>query len=151
MPRLPPANDLRIIDAMRVRWVLAGASALCYLIARPLDFVIERASDWYAGGVVEFLIFQPGILASFVVGWLLALRRAGGPIGWLLLGNWLVLMVSGFASTYAGYAYGNDHELPGARCGDLGHPRLVVDLRSARGDRFRDAGRPFAVAALQNR
>ncbi|MCY7399697.1 MAG: histidine kinase, partial [Nocardioides sp.] len=117
---------------MRGRWVVAGASALCYLIALPLDFAVERASDWYAGGVVEFLIFQPGILASFVVGWLLVLRRAGGAIGWLLLGNWLVLMVTGLASTYAGYAYGTGHELPGARAAAIwdthGWPLIFAPL-----------------------
>ncbi|MEO7423130.1 MAG: hypothetical protein ABIU87_12130, partial [Ornithinibacter sp.] len=100
---------------MRVRWVLAGVAALCYLVALPADVSFERASGWYAGDVVEFLIFQPGILASFVVGWLLVLRGAGGVIGWLLLGNWLVLIATGLASTYAGYAYGTGHELPGAR------------------------------------
>ena len=60
---------------MRTRWVLAGATALLYLVVLPLDFVAERASGWYAGSVTEFVIFQPAILATFVVGWLLVLRR----------------------------------------------------------------------------
>jgi signal transduction histidine kinase len=104
---------------MRTRWVLAGATALVYLVALPLDFVAQRASGWYDGSVAEFVIFQPGVLAAFVVGWLLVLRRAGGVIGWLLLANWLVLVMAGFASTYAGYAYGTGRHLTGARAGAI--------------------------------
>src|SRR6186997_1082188 len=102
---------------MRTLWVLAGATALFYLVGLPLDFVAERASGWYAGSVTQFAIVQPGILMTFVVGWLLVLRRAGGVIGWLLLANWLVLVAAGIASTYAGYAYGTGNGLPGARVG----------------------------------
>ena len=99
--------------------MLAGATALFYLVGLPLDFVAERASGWYAGSVSEFVIVQPGILVTFVVGWLLVLRRAGGVIGWLLLANWLVLLTAALASTYAGYAYGTGHDLPGARAGAI--------------------------------
>ncbi len=104
---------------MRTLWVLAGATALFYLVGLPLDFVVERASGWYAGSVTEFVIVQPGVLMTFVVGWLLVLRRAGGVIGWLLLANWLVLVAAGIASTYAGYAYGTGNGLPGARVGAI--------------------------------
>ncbi len=104
---------------MRARWVLAWATALLYLLALPLDLVAERASGWYAGSATEAVMFQPGIIATFVVGWLLVLRGAGVVIGWLLLANWLVLVTVGFASTYAGYAYGTGHDLPGARFGAI--------------------------------
>ena len=100
---------------MRARWWLAATTALLYLVALPVDIVLEHASGWYAGDVVETVSFQPGLLATFVVGWLLVLRGAGGVIGWLLLANWAVLMASGFASTYAGFAYGTGRDLPGAR------------------------------------
>ena len=50
-----------------------------------------------------------------MVGWLLVLRGAGSVIGWLLLANWAVLVTAGFASTYAGFAYGTGRDLPGAR------------------------------------
>jgi signal transduction histidine kinase len=117
---------------MRTRWALAGATALLYLVALPLDFAIERASDWYAGSVTEYVMFLPGILATFVVGWLLVLRGAGGVIGWLLLANWLILVTAGSASTYAGYAYGTGHDLPGARVGAIwdthGWPLLFAAL-----------------------
>jgi signal transduction histidine kinase len=100
---------------MRARWVLAGAAALFYLVALPVDIVVERSSGWYGSSVQEMLTFQPGLLATFVVGWLLVLRRVGGVIGWLLVGNWAVLSLSAFVSTYAGYAYGTGTDLPGAR------------------------------------
>ena len=74
------------------------------------------------------------MLPSFVVGWLLVLRRAGGVIGWLLLANWLVLLTFGFASTYAGYSYSptSHGDLPGARLAAMwdthGWPLLFVAL-----------------------
>jgi signal transduction histidine kinase len=102
---------------MRTRWVLAGTTALLYVVGSVVDLLVERASGWYAGGLRELLTFAPVVLASFAVGWLLVLRRAGGAIGWLLLANWLVLVSFGFASTYAGYSYSptSHGDLPGAR------------------------------------
>ena len=117
---------------MRARWVLAWASALVYLVLLPIDVVLEQASGWYAGGMVELVVFQPGMLAPLAVGWLLVLRRAGGAIGWLLLAHWLVLFSAGFASTYAGFAYGTGRELPGARAAAIydtqGWPLLFAAL-----------------------
>ena len=102
---------------MRTRWVLAGTTALLYVVGSAVDLLAERASGWYAGGLAELLLFAPIVLSSFAVGWLLVLRRAGGAIGWLLLANWLVLVSFGFASTYAGYSYSpiSHADLPGAR------------------------------------
>jgi hypothetical protein len=100
---------------MRARWLLAWASALAYLVMLSIDIVLQRSSGWYGSSVREALTYEPGVLATFVVGWLLVLRRAGGVIGWLLLGSWVVLALSAFASTYAGYAYGTGTDLPGAR------------------------------------
>jgi signal transduction histidine kinase len=102
---------------MRTRWVLAGTTALLYVVGSVVDLFVERASGWYAGGLGELLVFVPVVVSSFAVGWLLVLRRAGGAIGWLLLTNWLVLGTFGFASTYAGYAYSpvTRTDLPGAR------------------------------------
>ena len=137
---------------MRPRWVLAAVATACYLVGVPIDLVAEHASGWYAGSATEALIFQPAILATFVVGWLLVLRRAGGVIGWLLLANWAVLVTAALASTYAGYAYGTGRDLPGARAGgDLGHPRLAAALRRVPGHRVRGAGRSPPLAAVAAR
>jgi signal transduction histidine kinase len=117
---------------MRARWVLAGAAALFYLVALPIDLVIERASGWYGGSLQEAATFEPGLLATFLVGWLLVLRGVGGVIGWLLVGNWLVLSVSVMISTYAGYAYGTGTDLPGARAAAIwdthGWPLLFAGI-----------------------
>ena len=117
---------------MRTRWVLAVTAALLYLVVLPVDIALERASGWYAGGVVELVIFQLPLLATFVVGWLLVLRSAGGVIGWLLLAHWLILVSAGLASTYAGYAYGTGRDLPGARAAAIydtqGWPLLFAAL-----------------------
>ena len=139
----------RIIADMRARWVLAGAAALFYLVALPIDIAIERASGWYGGSLQEAATFEPGLLATFLVGWLLVLRRAGGVIGWLLVGNWLLLSLSAMVSTYAGYAYGTGKR-PARRQGggDLGHPRLADVVRPHRGRRLRGPRRQAAVAAV---
>jgi len=117
---------------MRPRWVLAGAAALCSLVLLPVDIAIERSSGWYGSSPREVLTYEPGVLATFVVGWLLVLRRAGGIIGWLLVGSWVVLSLSAFASTYAGYAYGTGTDLPGARAAAVldthGWPLLFAGL-----------------------
>ena len=117
---------------MRARWVLAVTAALLYLVVLPVDIALERASGWYAGGVVELVVFQLSLLATFVVGWLLVLRSAGGVIGWLLLAHWSILVSAGLASTYAGFAYGTGRDLPGARAAAIydthGWPLLFAAL-----------------------
>jgi signal transduction histidine kinase len=117
---------------MRARWLLAWASALAYLVLLSIDVVLQRSSGWYGSSVREVLTYEPGVLATFVVGWLLVLRRAGGVIGWLLLGSWVVLALSAFASTYGGFAYGTGTDLPGARAAAIadthGWPMLFAGL-----------------------
>ena len=115
---------------MRARWALAVASATVYAVGVPLDLWVGYRTDWFAGSLSATLAFQPGLLVAFVVGWLLVLRDAGGVIGWLLLGQWAVMSLFGFASSYAALAYApaTNADLPGAR------------LMAAFGTRRRDGG-----------
>ena len=102
---------------MRARWALAAASATAYAVGVPFDLWVGYRTDWFADDLASSLAYQPGLLAAFVVGWLLVLRNAGGVIGWLLLGQWAILGASGFATAYAALAYApaTSTDLPGAR------------------------------------
>jgi len=60
-------------------------------------------------------VFPLAVLMSTGVGFVLATRRSENPIGWLLLANGLVVVVSGFAESYAVYGVlENPGALPGS-------------------------------------
>jgi hypothetical protein len=68
-------------------------------------------------------------LASGGVGLVLAVRRAGNPIGWLLLANGLVLAVQYVATPYADYAIlAEPDALPGGEWAVLIHERAWPTL-----------------------
>ena len=68
-------------------------------------------------------------LASSGVGLVLAIRRAGNPIGWLLLANGLVLTVHYVATPYADYAVlAEPDTLPGGEWAVLIHERAWPTL-----------------------
>ena len=81
-------------------WVAVAATAGGFAWAIWLDAMASgyAASPWVgvAWGVATF--------ASSGVGLVLATRRASNPIGWLLLGNGLVLAAMGLADAFADYA-----------------------------------------------
>jgi signal transduction histidine kinase len=92
-------------------WIIAAVS----LLLIPIVLLLDAGAGSYASGFDEN---APGItaaLASAVVGALLATRRPRNPIGWILLGNALVLVLSGLAPSYAGYALAHNDSLPGVR------------------------------------
>ena len=89
------------------RWVVAAAAVTFGALAVVLNALAgshgEPAWQWVLAGAA--------VLASSGVGLLVAIRRPGHPIGWLLLANALLLASIGFAQAYAAYAL---QEQPGA-------------------------------------
>ena len=95
--------------------------------------------------------------ASTGVGLVLATRRASNPIGWLLLGNGLVLAAMGLADSFAGYAVlAHPGALPGGAWAVLFSERawpLLFVFVTAIAWVFPDGRlpsprwRPFAIAA----
>ena len=88
-------------------WVLAAAAVAFGLLGTVLNALAgshgEPAWQWALGvGVV---------LASGGVGLLVAVRRPGHPIGWLLIANAFLMATFGVAEAYAAYAV---QEQPGA-------------------------------------
>ncbi len=88
-------------------WVVAAAAVTFGALALVLNALAgshgEPAWQSVLAGVV--------VLASSGVGLLVAFRRPGHPIGWLLLANAFLLTTIGFAQAYAAYAL---QEQPGA-------------------------------------
>ncbi|MGH2985864.1 MAG: hypothetical protein ACRDLO_04145, partial [Solirubrobacterales bacterium] len=100
---------------MDVRRALAWSFAAVIVAAGGPLVALEAATGANSiGSAGDWLLFG-AVIASAVVGLLLALRRPANPIGWLLLTNALVVAVGGLAKAYPGYALSNDESLPGIR------------------------------------
>ena len=88
-------------------WVAAAAAVTFGALALVLNALAgshgEPAWQWVLAAAV--------VLASSGVGLLVAVRRPGHPIGWLLLANAILLATFGVAQAYAAYAL---LEQPGA-------------------------------------
>ena len=134
-------------------WVAVAATAGGFAWAIWLDAMASgyAASPWVgvAWGVATF--------ASSGVGLVLATRRASNPIGWLLLGNGLVLAAMGLADAFADYAVlAHPGALPGGAWAVLFSERawpLLFVFVTAIAWVFPDGRlpsprwRPFAIAA----
>ena len=81
-------------------WVAVAAVACAFAWSIWLD---SMASDYGVTGW-EIAAWSVATFASTGVGLVLATRRASNPIGWLLLGNGLVLAAMGLADSFADYA-----------------------------------------------
>ncbi len=93
-------------------WVAVLATVVVTGLAYVLDVLSEASSgepSWLAYAFVLAVFMSAG------VGFVLATRRPGNPIGWLLLVNGLVLSLNGLATNYATYGIlENPGSLPGA-------------------------------------
>jgi signal transduction histidine kinase len=81
-------------------WVLAAAAVVLGVLACLLNVLAgSHGEPWWQPTLAAAVL-----LVSIGVGLLVAVRRRGHPIGWLLLANALVLASIGFAQAYAAYA-----------------------------------------------
>ena len=93
-------------------WGLAAVASA----AIPGILLFNAGAGGYSEGWVANVAGPVAILTSVAVGLVVALRRPSNPIGWLLLGNGLVLGLSGgLPVPYAGYALEHPGTLPGGR------------------------------------
>jgi hypothetical protein len=88
-------------------WLAAGVTVSGVAFAAVLNVLAGDHGEQTWAGVA----WAASGLASSGVGLVLALRRAGNPIGWLLLANGLVLTAHQVATPYADYTVLED---PGA-------------------------------------
>jgi signal transduction histidine kinase len=95
---------------------LAWGIAVVACLAIPAILFLNAGAGEYEEGWIANIAGPVAILASVGVGLVVALRRPSNPIGWLLLGNGLVLGWSGgLPGDYAGYALEHPGTLPGGR------------------------------------
>ena len=88
-------------------WILAAAAVGLVALACVLSALAAPHGDaWW-----QFVLAAAAVVASGGVGLLVAVRRPGHPIGWLLLTNALLLATIGVAEGYSAYAVA---ERPGA-------------------------------------
>jgi signal transduction histidine kinase len=93
-------DDRRVPLLHRVApWALLAATAVLTVFSAALDVLSSQ------GGEPEWVSYVAplAVLMSSGVGIVLATRRPGNPIGWLLLVNGVVLAVSGLATNYSVY------------------------------------------------
>ncbi|HYH88826.1 MAG TPA: ATP-binding protein [Solirubrobacteraceae bacterium] len=137
---------------MRLPWIVASGISILLVAAAVLDAVSGRST-----GLAAAVAWGVATFVSVGLGLLVATRRRGNPIGWLLLANSGVLAVVGFAESYARYGLlGHPGSLPGAAWAvvvvDRAWPLIFVGV-TAIGWLFPDGRlpsprwRPWALAA----
>ncbi len=82
-----------------IAWVLAVAVGLT-LVA---DGVLEALAGDERSSTLSSVLWIVATLSSAVVGFVLATRRSGNSIGWILLANAVFLALMGLATSYAEY------------------------------------------------
>src|SRR4051794_5636466 len=102
-------------------WAAAFVTAAGLCFAGVLDTLAGKHGDPLWADVT----FATATIASAAVGFVLATRRPGNPIGWLLLLQTLVLAGLGVAGSYAAYAVLED---PGALPG--GYWAVLINERA---------------------
>jgi signal transduction histidine kinase len=118
-----------MIRRMRARriapWPAVGLTVAGVVFGLVLnDLAGSHGEDTWTGAA-----WATAGLASSGVGLVLAIRRGGNPIGWLLLANGLVLTVHFVATPYADYAaLAEPDALPGAEWAVLIHERAWPTL-----------------------
>ena len=114
---------------------------------------VERTRGLARRACVAWVLAAGVMLASSGVGLLVAVRRPGHPIGWLLLANAFLLATFGVAEAYAAYALQEQPgALPGAGVGGaLGSVGLAAAVRGADRDRVRLPRWPPALAEVAAR
>ena len=92
-------------------WIFAAGAVGLGALALALNALAGgRGDPWW-----QVLLGACALVSSAAVGLLVAVRRAGHRIGWLLLANGLVLGAAFLAQAYGEYALARPGGLPGAR------------------------------------
>lgn len=92
-----------------------GAGAVALIVAADLAV---GGAGYHTWGVVAFASTFPVLP---LMGWVLAVKRPGNPLGWLFLGSALAMAAAGFAHGYGEYGVE-------ARPGSLPAPEVVLAL-----------------------
>jgi signal transduction histidine kinase len=110
---------------MSARRIAPWAAVLVTIASATVALVLDAHAGEHADGAVAAVPWIAATFASVGIGFLVATRRPGNPIGWLLLVNGLVLILHAVVSTYVNYAVQED---PGALPG--GEWAVLIEQRS---------------------
>jgi signal transduction histidine kinase len=118
---------------MPERKILAWGVAIAIGAMVPVFFLVEAGAGQYADNWWDDVLPVVAVLASTVVGLIVASRVPRNPIGWLLLANGAILAASGVSGAYAGYALAHPGgSYPGSRLAAIwetsGWPLLFAAL-----------------------
>jgi signal transduction histidine kinase len=93
-------------------WLLAALAGVLAALSWTLSALAgEHGDPWWQSALATAVVF-----AAVAVGLLIAVRRRGHPIGWLLLVHAVLLAVANLSQSYASYALLEEPgALPGAR------------------------------------
>jgi signal transduction histidine kinase len=114
---------------MRLRRIAAWVAAVLTVAGVVGSAVLDARAGSHGEDTLTGVAWASAALASSAVGLVLAARRSGNPIGWLLLANGLVLAVHQLATPYADYVVLEDPDaLPGGEWAVLFHERAWPTL-----------------------
>jgi signal transduction histidine kinase len=114
---------------MRLRRIAPWVAAVLTVAGVVGSAVLDARAGRHGEDTLTGVAWAAATLASSAVGLVLAARRSGNPIGWLLLANGLVLTVHQLATPYADYVVLEDPDaLPGGEWAVLLHERAWPTL-----------------------
>jgi hypothetical protein len=96
-----------------VAWSLVVLIIVLFAADTPLGFATRWAGAGFGVNLVVFLVLLPVVLVGFVV----ARRQPGNPLGWMFLALATLGVLSGAGTDYAWYSYQLGHHLPLAAAG----------------------------------
>ena len=103
----------RMTAPVVVAWSLAGLIIVLFVADAPLAFATRWAGSGFGENLAASIVLIPVILVGFVV----ARRQPGNPLGWMLLALVTLLELGGVGADYAWLSYRLGHHLPLAAVG----------------------------------
>jgi len=103
----------RMTAPVVVAWSLAGLIIVLFVAGAPLAFATRWAGSGFGENLAASIVLIPVVLVGFVV----ARRQPGNPLGWMFLALVALLALSGVGTDYAWLSYRLGHHLPLAAVG----------------------------------
>jgi hypothetical protein len=103
----------RMTAPVVVAWSLAGLIIVLFVVGAPLAFATRWAGSGFGENLAASIVLIPVVLVGFVV----ARRQPGNPLGWMFLALVALLALSGVGIDYAWLSYRLGHHLPLAAVG----------------------------------
>src|SRR5579862_1596832 len=103
----------RMTAPVVIAWSLTGLIIALLVADAPLSY----ATRWAGSGLGENLAASIVLIPVVLVGFVVARRQPGNPLGWMLLALVVLLELGGVGADYAWLSYRLGHHLPLAAVG----------------------------------